>query len=193
MIAAALADVAVIDAATAEEEALAIAVALREAVETPGKRAALVTPDRALARRVTAALGRWSIVVDETGGVALADAPAGVFAALAAEAALSGLAPITLLALLKHPLMRLGAALGAHGAATDTLERAILRGPRPKPGTEGLARTLSTFRTQRDDLHRSRSATQDRRPRARRRCRSRCAPRRCARAAGSAWVARNAA
>ena len=32
---------------------------LREAVETPGKTAALVTPDRALARRVVAALERW--------------------------------------------------------------------------------------------------------------------------------------
>jgi ATP-dependent helicase/nuclease subunit B len=78
-----------------------------------------------------------------------------VFAALAAEAALSGLAPVTLLAVLRHPLMRLGAALGAHTTAIDTLERAVLRGPRPKPGTDGLAQALSTFRTQRDDLHRS--------------------------------------
>ena len=48
---------AVIAAANAEEEALAIAVALREVLETDGKTAALVTPDRALARRVLAALG----------------------------------------------------------------------------------------------------------------------------------------
>ena len=48
--------IAVIEAANAEEEALAIAVALREAVERPDKTAALVTPDRALARRVLAAL-----------------------------------------------------------------------------------------------------------------------------------------
>ena len=41
----------VIEAANAEEEALAIAVALREAVQD-GKTAALVTPDRALGRRV---------------------------------------------------------------------------------------------------------------------------------------------
>ena len=46
-----------IEAANAEEEALAIAVALREAVDEPDKTAALVTPDRALARRVLAALG----------------------------------------------------------------------------------------------------------------------------------------
>ena len=124
--------VGMIEAANAEEEALAIAVALREAVETPGKTAALVTPDRALARRVVAALERWQVAVDDSGGDALADTPAGVFARLAAEAALDGLEPVTLLALLKHPLLRLGAAAGAHDGAIATLERALLRGPRPR-------------------------------------------------------------
>src|SRR5205807_8977327 len=59
--------VAVIEAANAEEESLAIAVALREAAETR-QSAALVTPDRALARRVLAALGRWNIAADDSGG-----------------------------------------------------------------------------------------------------------------------------
>ena len=72
----AMADIAVIEAANAEEEALAIAVALREAMETPGKTAALVTPDRTLARRVLAALARWNVPVDDSGGDALADTPA---------------------------------------------------------------------------------------------------------------------
>src|SRR4029078_1391875 len=57
----ALKHVSVVAAANAEEEALAIAVALREALETDKKTAALVTPDRALARRVLAALERWNI------------------------------------------------------------------------------------------------------------------------------------
>ena len=105
---AALATMTVIEAANAEEEALAIAVALREAVQD-GKTAALVTPDRALGRRVAAALTRWNIAVEDTGGDPLAETPAGIFARLAAEAALGGLAPVTLLALLKHPLLRLGA------------------------------------------------------------------------------------
>ena len=83
--------------------------AMREALETPGKTAALVTPDRALARRVVAALERWQVAVDDSGGDALADTSAGVFARLAAQVALGGLAPVTLLALLKHPLLRLGA------------------------------------------------------------------------------------
>src|SRR5262249_53351608 len=53
-----LAGLTVVEAANAEEESLAIAVVLREAVEHEGMTAALVTPDRALARRVRAALGR---------------------------------------------------------------------------------------------------------------------------------------
>ncbi len=137
---AALATIAVVEAANAEEEALAIAVALREAVDTPGKTAALVTPDRPLARRVLAALARWNVPVDDSGGDALADTPLGVFARLAAEAALDGLSPVKLLAMLKHPMCR------TEPWAVAALERAILRGPRPKAGTEGLRQALGRFR-----------------------------------------------
>ena len=152
---AAVAGLTLIEAANAEEEALAIAVCLREAVETPAKRAALVTPDRTLARRVAAALERWRVPVDDSGGDALADTQAGAFARLTAEAALKGLEPVTLLALLKHPLLRLGQDHGAQAHAVSVLERALLRGPRPKPGCEGLAHALDTFRTTRGDMHRS--------------------------------------
>ena len=151
----ALASLSLIEAANAEEEALAIAVALREAIETPGKHAALVTPDRALARRVVAALERWHITVDDSGGDALADTQAGRFARLAAQAALKGLEPVTLLALLKHPLLRLGADEGMHARAIATLERALLRGPRPRPGSAGLVHAFKTFRANRDAMHRS--------------------------------------
>jgi ATP-dependent helicase/nuclease subunit B len=151
----ALASAAMIEAANPEEEALAIAVCLREAVETPDKTAALITPDRALARRVVAALERWNVVVDDSGGDALANTSAGVFARLVAEAALKGLEPVTLLALLKHPLLRLGAPAGDHADAIATLERALLRGPRPKAGSDALANALATFRANRDEMHRS--------------------------------------
>jgi ATP-dependent helicase/nuclease subunit B len=145
---AALATLSVIEATNAGDEALAIAVALREAVETPHKTAALVTPNRALARRVLAALARWEVAVDDSGGDALPDTSAGSFARLAAEAALGGLAPVTLLALLKHPLARLRAAPGAHTGAVAALERAVLRGPRPRPGTSGLANALESVRVE---------------------------------------------
>jgi ATP-dependent helicase/nuclease subunit B len=149
---AAVSTVTVIEAANAEEEALAIAIALREAVQD-GKTAALVTPDRVLGRRVAAALMRWNIAVEDTGGDPLAETPAGIFARLAAQTAVAGLEPVTLLALLKHPLLRLDA--NDQRYATDILERAVLRGPRPSRGTAGLARALKTLRTVRDTLHSS--------------------------------------
>src|SRR5258708_38992411 len=132
-IAAGMTNLAVIEAANPEMEALAIAVAMREAREL-GKSAALVTPDRALARRVEAALGRWNLQFDDSGGDALTDTPAGVFARLAAEAASKQLEPATLLALLKHPLLRLGHAQGAFRSAIEMLELALLRGTRPAGG-----------------------------------------------------------
>jgi ATP-dependent helicase/nuclease subunit B len=151
---AALGSLAMIEAANAEDEALAVAVALREAVHD-NKTAALVTPDRALARRVTANLERWHIAADDSGGDVLPDTEAGVFARLAAEAAPEGLAPVKLLALCKHARFRLGAAAGAHGRAIAALEMAVLRGPRPRPGSEGLAQALATFRATKETLHRS--------------------------------------
>jgi ATP-dependent helicase/nuclease subunit B len=151
----AMAGISVIETANAEEEALAIAVCLREAVETPDKTAALVTPDRALARRVVAALERWQVEVDDSGGDALADTPAGIFARLVAEAALGGLEPAPLLALLKHPLLRMGADAGAHARAIAALERAVLRGPRPRRGSAGLAHALASFKAMRGKLHRN--------------------------------------
>jgi ATP-dependent helicase/nuclease subunit B len=102
-------DLAVVEAPNPEMEALAIAIAMREARHLH-KSAALVTPDRALARRVMAALGRWNLLFDDSGGDSLMDISAGIFARLAAETVARQLEPPTLLALLKHPLCRLGRA-----------------------------------------------------------------------------------
>jgi len=144
-IAAGMERLAVVEAPNPEMEALAIAVAMREAHHLD-KSAALVTPDRALARRVMAALGRWNLEFDDSGGDALMETSAGIFARLAAEAAAKGLEPPTLLALLKHPLLRLGAAHCALKRGIEVLEFAILRGTRPQPGTGGLMRDFSRFR-----------------------------------------------
>ncbi|MFZ5692617.1 MAG: double-strand break repair protein AddB [Pseudomonadota bacterium] len=150
----ALASLTLIEAATAEEEAVAVALALREAMNDDGDcTAALIAPDRALARRVIAALERWAVPVDDSGGDPLSDTPAGIFARLAAETALKGCEPVTLLALLKHPLCRLGAHDSAHRPAIAVMERAILRGPRPRAGAEGLAHALLSLRAERDTLH----------------------------------------
>src|SRR5947209_1743712 len=153
-IAAGMRNLAVIEAPNPEMEALAIAVAMREARELD-KSAALVTPDRALAWRVIAALDRWHLKADDSGGDALMDTPVGIFARLAAEAGAKQLEPATLLALLKHPLLRLGGAEGAYRAATETLEQAILRGTRPGAGSRGLTRGFPAFREELAKLRRS--------------------------------------
>jgi len=147
----ALETVSVIEAANAEEESLAIAVALREAVEQ-NKTAALITPDRELGRRVLAALARWSIAAEDSSGQPLSETSAGIFARLAADAALGRLAPVTLLALLKHPLFRLGGEEQTRAVAA--LERAVLRGPRPRAGSAGLAHALKTFSGELEKFHR---------------------------------------
>ncbi len=142
----ATARLAVVEAPTSETEALAIAVAMREAYETPGKTVALVTPDRALARRVMASLARWQLEFDDSGGDALMETSAGLMARLTAAATADGCAPATLLALLKHPLFRLGQAEGAYKTAIEALELALLRGSRPQAGSIGLRHAFASFR-----------------------------------------------
>jgi ATP-dependent helicase/nuclease subunit B len=146
-IAGAMTNLAVIEAANPEMEALAIAIAMREAREL-NLSAALVTPDRALARRVMAALGRWDLAFDDSGGDALTETSAGILARLTAEAAAKQLEPPTLLALLKHPLFRLGGAPGAFKDAIEALELVLLRGTRPQAGSAGLARDFARFRVE---------------------------------------------
>ncbi|MBN8973134.1 MAG: double-strand break repair protein AddB [Rhizobiales bacterium] len=152
-IATAMHDLTVIEAPNPEMEALAIAVAMREAREL-NLSAALVTPDRALARRVMAAFDRWKLSYDDSGGDPLLDTPVGIFARLASRAACEGLEPPTLLALLKHPLFRLGRAQSGWRTAIETLELALLRGTRPATGSAGLARDFATFRAELIKLNR---------------------------------------
>jgi len=119
-------------------EAQAIAIALREAVEKPGETAALVTPDRNLAARVSAHLQRWGIEADDSAGQPLSHTPAGTLLLAIAAAAVENLAPVPLLVLLKHPLVG-----GEGDDRLGWLEAARqldlgLRGPRPRAGIEGL-------------------------------------------------------
>ncbi|MFL6752941.1 MAG: PD-(D/E)XK nuclease family protein [Sphingomicrobium sp.] len=122
----------------AAAEAQAIALALREALETPGKTAALVTPDRQLARRVSALLPRWDIEADDSAGTPLSRTAPGTLLLGLASAAAEELAPVPLLALAKHPL-----AGGEGDARLEWLDavRALdvkLRGPRPPAGLAAL-------------------------------------------------------
>ena len=125
-------------AADQQQEAQAIALVLRDALESPGARAALVTPDRDLAGRVAAALLRFGIVADDSAGEPLADTPPAVFLRLLVHAVAEELAPVPLLALLKHPLAAAGMSPVACREAARRLEVICLRGPRPAHGISGL-------------------------------------------------------
>jgi ATP-dependent helicase/nuclease subunit B len=124
------------------EEAQAVAVALREALEVPGRTAALVTPDRALARRVSAHLRRWGIEADDSAGRPLSELPAGTLLIGLAAAAAERFAPVPLLALLKHPLVMAGAERLGWLDGVRQLDLA-LRGPRPPAGLDGVSRHLA--------------------------------------------------
>lgn len=96
------------------QEAARIAILLREALETPGRTAMLVTPDRALARRVAATMRRWGVAIDDSAGMPLSRTRAGAFLSLiAAPASRAGT-----LALLRHPLCVLEGAR-AHATALE--------------------------------------------------------------------------
>ena len=132
--------VRLMETANPEEEAQAIALLLREAVAVPERRAALVTPDRALAGRVVAHLRRWNILADDSAGHPLSQSVTGRLFLLLAEVAAEKAAPVPLIALVEHPLV------GAYGDGTvraQWLDHArklelALRGPRPAPGLEPL-------------------------------------------------------
>jgi len=130
-----------VDAADPAEEASIVALALREALETPQRTAALVTPDRGLARRVAAELKRWDIDIDDSAGTPLAHTPPGNFLCLLAEAADSAFAPVPFLALLKHPLCAVGDA--AHFRRQARALDIALRGALPDAGLDGIARRIA--------------------------------------------------
>jgi ATP-dependent helicase/nuclease subunit B len=137
-----LSGIRALEAADPAAEAQAIALALREALEEPGRTAALVTPDRNLARRVSAHLRRWGIVADDSAGQPLSQTPPGTLLLAAATAAAERFAPVPLLALLKHPLAMAGPERLAWLDGVRALDLA-LRGPRPAAGLAGIAAHLA--------------------------------------------------
>jgi ATP-dependent helicase/nuclease subunit B len=132
-----MAGVRLMESAAPAAEAQAIAVLIRQALEVPERRVALVTPDRNLAGRVVAQLGRWGIAADDTAGRPLPQTAAARVLLLLAELIAEAAAPVPLMALLTHPLV----AAGEERARWLEQARALdltLRGPRPGPGLAPL-------------------------------------------------------
>ncbi|WP_324260785.1 PD-(D/E)XK nuclease family protein [Altererythrobacter sp. H2] len=132
-----LAGVRLVEAANPESEAQAIALLVREALEVPERRVAVVTPDRALARRVASHLRRWNVVADDSAGRPLSLTAAGRLLLLLAETAGDDAAPVPLVGLLSHPLVRIGEGRGDWLGSVRAFEL-VLRGPRSEPGLAAL-------------------------------------------------------
>jgi ATP-dependent helicase/nuclease subunit B len=98
-------DITIIEAPGERQEALAIALVLRKQIENPDCKAALVTPDRNLARRVTAELKRFNLKIDDSGGVALQNTSCAVFIRLMIAVTTQPPDPITLASFVKHPFL----------------------------------------------------------------------------------------
>jgi len=135
---AAFEDVALLIAPNEHLEAAAIAAALREAIHQPDATAALVTADRELARRVAAELARYGIAATDTGGTPAGSTPQGRLLTLVLEVVFSPGDPAALLALAKHPLVRLSATVDDHAAIVSLFEMAILRGGTGRIGPQAL-------------------------------------------------------
>ncbi|MGL5136442.1 MAG: double-strand break repair protein AddB [Beijerinckiaceae bacterium] len=141
-----LAGVALIETADERLEATAVAVALREALETPGRTAALMTPDRGLARRVMAELMRWGVVADDSAGRSLAETAVGAAARLLPRVVVDGYAPALVVAALRAVNPEADAALA-------TIEIAGLRGFGVGEGLDGLSRILAETESRRAHPH----------------------------------------
>ena len=137
--------VRLMDCADPQEEAQAIALLVREALEQPEKRIAVVTPDRNLAARVAAQLGRWNIAADDSAGRPLSQTPAGRLFLALADCLGERLAPVPLLAALGHPLVFAGERRAGWLEQVRALDLA-LRGPRPAPGLAGIAAAIAAAR-----------------------------------------------
>lgn len=99
-----------LEAEDSAQEAKAIAVRIRSALEVAQKRVALITPDRELAVRVAGQLRRWGIDVDDSAGIPLLQTPPGTLALALVDAISSQFSASSILAIAKHPLVFAGTA-----------------------------------------------------------------------------------
>ncbi len=117
-----------------QEETQVIALMMRQVLETPDKTAALITPDRNLAERVSALLARWGIRINDSAGVALSSLPLGGFLIDVLKAAAPNASPVEMLALFKHPLTARGLVAAICRAQARHIELELWR--KPNSGNE---------------------------------------------------------
>lgn len=119
---------------TPEQEASMIAMMLREQLENPDHTAAVITPDRHLARRIASICGRWGIEIDDSAGFSLKNSKLGTFMNLLCYVIQQDISPAALLAVLKHDFCY----LEHKYVLIEQLETQALRGLKPAAGFDGL-------------------------------------------------------
>jgi ATP-dependent helicase/nuclease subunit B len=141
-VAEAMQGVELVEARSVPEQALAAALILRECLETPGRSACLVTPDRQLARRVKVELQRWNITIDDSAGEPLIRFGGASLLNLLLEALLQDFAAAPLAALLRHDLATFGLPPGEARHQASLIELALLRTGTGAPEIGKLAHAL---------------------------------------------------
>jgi ATP-dependent helicase/nuclease subunit B len=136
------AGLSVIRARTEDEEARAVALAARDALERK-KTVGIVTPDRNLARRIAAELRRFDVEVDDAAGVPLFQSAAGRLLRQILALATNDCSAVDLMALLRNRATRFGLERAAISTLADDIELGLLRGQRPNPGLAGLRQLLA--------------------------------------------------
>ncbi|MFC3723875.1 double-strand break repair protein AddB [Neoaquamicrobium sediminum] len=130
--------VSLVEAANEREEASAIAVALRLAIADGNRSAALVTGDRELARRVAGELRRFGIEADDSGGTPLVLTPPASLFRLMLQTAFAPGDPVSIMALLKHPLLQAGLGRERVRDGSETIDLIALRGGTGRPDIASL-------------------------------------------------------
>jgi ATP-dependent helicase/nuclease subunit B len=144
--------VQLVEAHDVAEEARVVAVAVRAALETPGKRIAVVTPDRELAGRIAAQLRRWGVDVDDSAGTPLLQTPEGALLLSLAQAIANRFRATDMLEIAKHPLVTLGYERIEWLAQARAADR-HLRGPAEGSGLDALAAVLRRKAPEDEALH----------------------------------------
>lgn len=130
------------DCANPQEEALTIALAMRGVLEDETKTAALVTPDRKLARRVAMACRRWGIEIDDSAGQPLLETKAGTYLRLCIEVLCGEMKPVALLDFCKHTLC-LPPGRADWRAEIRAIDRQLFRGPSFEGGMRAHDRKIA--------------------------------------------------
>ncbi|MGB7334814.1 MAG: double-strand break repair protein AddB [Salaquimonas sp.] len=141
-------NVSLIEATSEYQEALAVALVLREALDDPQKTAALVTPDRKLARRVSSELERFNIQIDDSAGEALLISKPASFLRHILRSVFTGDDPVSLSSFLKSDLLVLGKERGSSKSLQELLELLLVRDAISLPNLKDLASATAKRRTE---------------------------------------------